>query len=410
MTCERVIVSEALSTGSFEGRTGVSVPLRNRTSVVRTSGGGGSGLWGLGLSVCVSLLILVLASPAHAVQQLRVIQGQSIVVKYPEKIETVSLASDSVADVTSITSDELIVIGKVPGVTSLVVWGASLTHTQYLIKVDRSFSGRQVLLEVEVGEVKKSKLDQLGLDLTWSSNNPDFIGRGSKTLGSFGGETGPPSIPLGLQQGMSGYFKFVGTHDEISAAIHALEQRGDIKLLARPKLLCLSGENASFLSGGEIPVPIAQGTSGGGVQITIQWKEYGVRLNFVPTVIDSDLINLRIKPEVSSLDYSNGVVISGFAVPALITRRAEASVELNSGQTMLLGGLVSTEQVKTVRRVPILGHIPLIGALFTRRDTSAQENELVIIVSPRIVGRASEETVPAVPWDGKNEGEKKDGK
>jgi pilus assembly protein CpaC len=349
-------------------------------------------------------------APACAVQQLRVIQGQSIVVKYPEKIETVSLASDSVADVTSITSDELIVIGKIPGVTSLVVWGASLNHTQYLIKVDRSFSGRQVLLEVEVGEIKKSKLDQLGLDVTWSGNNPDFIGRGTKAIGSFGGETGPPSIPLGLQQGMSGYFKFVGTHDEISAAIHALEQRGDIKLLAKPKLLCLSGENASFLSGGEIPVPVAQGTSGGGVQVSIQWKEYGVRLNFVPTVIDSDLINLRIKPEVSSLDYSNGVVISGFAVPALITRRAEASVELNSGQTMLLGGLVSTEQVKTVKRVPILGHIPLIGALFTRRDTSAQENELVIIVSPRIVGRASEEAVPPVPWDGKSDDEKKDKK
>ena len=361
--------------------------------------------------LCLSVAAISLRpAPACAVQQLRVIQGQSIVMKYPEKIETVSIANDTIADVTAITSDELVVIGKIPGVTSLVVWGASFNHTQYLIKVDRNFSGRQVLLEVQVGEIKKNKLGQLGIDFTGLSNNPKFITEGSKAAGVFSGETGTPSIPLVPQQGMTGFYKFIGPQEEFSAAIHALEQKGDIKLLATPKLLCLSGENASFLAGGEIPVPIAQATMGGGVQITIQWKEYGVRLNFIPTVIDSDLINLRIKPEVSSLDYSNGVVISGFAVPALLTRRAETSAELNSGQAMLLGGLVSTEQVKTIRRVPILGHIPLIGALFTRRDTSAQDNELVIIVSPRIVGLASEESLPPVPWDGKDENEKMDKK
>jgi pilus assembly protein CpaC len=203
---------------------------------------------------------------------------------------------------------------------------------------------------------------------------------------------------------VTGLFHFVGRDNDVAAIVTALQEQGDLKMLATPKLLSLSGEKASFLAGGEIPVPISQGSSATGSQtITVEWKEYGVRLNFVPTVVDSDLINLTLEPEVSSLDFTNAAVIGGFAIPALLTRRANATVELHSNEAMYLGGLVSNEQIVNRKRVPILGHIPILGALFTRKETSSNETELVIIVSPRIIGPVAAETIPPLPWNGPEE-------
>jgi Flp pilus assembly secretin CpaC len=351
-------------------------------------------------------VFLILCQAVSALGQettlLRVVEGKSIVLKYPEKIETVSLADDDVADVVAITADEVVIIGKVVGTTSLIVWGESQRHTAYEIKVDRSFSGLQILLEVQVGEINLSKVSELGFDFTWFDDEGGTIKDGQQTFGAFPGETQTPHIPLDPASSATGFFGYVGDHSEISASVRALQEQGDMKLLATPKLLSLSGETASFLSGGEIPVPVPQ-TGVGLATYTIEWKEYGVRLNFVPTVIDSNLINLRITPEVSSLDYANAITLSGFQIPAMLTRRADAAVELLSGQTLFLGGLMATEQAETIRRVPILGHIPLLGALFSRKDTSARKNELVIIVSPRIVQSVADEEVPPVPWDGKLE-------
>jgi pilus assembly protein CpaC len=333
---------------------------------------------------------------------LRVVEGKSIVLRYPEKIETVSLADDDVADVVAITADEVVIIGKEIGTTSLIVWGISQRHTAYEIKVDRSFSGLQILLEVQVGEVNLNKVSELGFDFTWYDDDGGTIEDGQQIFGGFPGQTQSPGIPLSPTSGVTGFFGYIGDHSEISAAVRALQEQGEMRLLATPKLLSLSGETASFLSGGEIPVPVPQ-SGVGFASYTIEWKEYGVRLNFVPTVIDSNLVNLRITPEVSSLDYANAITLSGFQIPAMLTRRADAAVELLSGQTLFLGGLVATEQAETIQRVPILGHIPILGALFSRKDTSARKNELVIIVSPRIVQSIADEEVPTVPWDGKLE-------
>lgn len=363
------------------------------------------GIFGLSSFV---FLFLLMATFGHAAEMLRVTEGKSIVLRYPEKVETVSLADEEVADVVAITPDELVIIGKAVGTTSLIVWGISQHHTAYEVKVDRNFSGRQVILEVQVAEVNMTKLSELGFDFTWESTDPDVIAEGTKTAGSFGGKTQGPQIPLTPQEGVAGFFKFVGTKNKMSAAISALQEQGDLKMLATPRLLSLSGEEGSFLSGGEFPVPVPQSGTGGAATYTIEWKRYGVSLDFVPTVVDSDLINLNLTPEVSSLDWANSVGVGGFQIPALLTRRANTTVELNSGETLFLAGLVAKEEVKTLRRVPILGHIPLLGALFTRKDTSAKDNELVFIVSPRIIGPAPQEVVPPLPWDGTFESEKSD--
>jgi len=168
--------------------------------------------------------------------------------------------------------------------------------------------------------------------------------------------------------------------------------------LANPRLVCLSNEEASFLVGGEIPVPVpTQAVAGGGQTVAIEWKEFGVKLSFTPSIVDSNLIRLKIAPEVSSLDYSNTVSFAGWDIPAIRTRRASGTVELNSMQSVVLGGLTATESLSTVRKVPILGSIPLLGFFFTKKQVTTSENELLIIVTPHIIETLANEVIPPLP-------------
>ena len=352
----------------------------------------------------VAFLFVFFASNLRAEQLLlRVVKGKSIVLNYREKIETVSLANEDIADVVSVTPTELVVIGKEVGMTSLIVWGESKRHTMYDIKVDRDISGKQVVLEVQVAEVNKSALGEYGLDFLMVDSDPSHIRKGDKILGTYAGQVtspDPESRELFAQDGITGVIKWLGDKREFSTIFKALQQKGDLKLLANPHLLCLSGEDASFLVGGEVPVPIAQtATAAGAPSVSIEWKEYGVRLDFLPTIVDTNLINLKITPEVSSLDWANAVSFAGWDIPALRTRKADATVELNSEQSVVLGGLISTEETKTIKRVPILGHIPILNFFFSRKETTKSETELLIIVSPRIISSVAEEVIPPLPWE-----------
>jgi pilus assembly protein CpaC len=331
----------------------------------------------------------------------RVVKGKSVVLAYPEKVQTVSLANEEIADVVTVTPTEMVVIGKEVGITSLIVWGESKSHTVYDLKVERDISGKQVVLDVQVAEVNKTALSEYGVDFLMVDRDPQDVGEGDKIVGTYAGQvTSPDPNSRGLfaQDGVTAVVKWLGETREFSAIIKAMQQKGDLKLLANPRLLCLSGEQGSFLVGGEIPVPIASSSGAGNAPtITVEWKEYGVRLGFVPTIVDTDLVNLKITPEVSSLDWTNAVSLGGWDVPALRTRKADATVELNSEQSVVLGGLLSTEEVKLIKRVPILGHIPLINLLFSRRETTKSETELMIIVSPRILHSVAEEIIPPLP-------------
>jgi pilus assembly protein CpaC len=354
--------------------------------------------------VLAIFLFVFFASHLEAQQRLvRVVKGKSTVLNYPEKIETVSLANQDIADVVSVTPTDLVVIGKEVGVTSLVVWGESKKYTQYDVKVERNISGQQVVLEVKVGEVNKTALSAYGLDFLMIDRDPTHIGKGDKIIGMYGGQVtspDPQSRQLFAQDGITSVIKWLGDKQEVSTIVKALQQKGDLKLLANPQLIGLSGEKASFLVGGEIPVPIAQTvTAGGAPSVTIQWKEYGVKLDFVPTIIDTDLINLKISPEVSSLDWTNAVTFGGWTIPAIRSRKADAVVELNSEQSVVLGGLISNEEVKTIKRVPILGYIPLLNFFFSRKEKTKSETELLIIVSPRIISSVAEEKIPPLPWE-----------
>lgn len=356
------------------------------------------------LTVIIALSIFCVSGVFAQEQLLRVVKGMSIVVSYKEKTKTISIADQDIADVASVTATDVVVIGKKEGSTALIIWGESGRHTSYTVEVDRNTSGQQVVLEVQVAEVNKNDLSDYGFDAIWGSNRSDIIGTGEKTVGSFVGQSATPTGPdkiLNSSTATTGIVKFLGLRDSISAAVHALQTRGKIKLLANPRLVSMSDKEASFLVGGEIPVPVAQAISGGTPTITIVWKEYGVKLNFIPSIVDTNLVNLKIIPEVSSLDPSNGIQLSGFTIPAIRTRRAEATVEINSRQSLVLGGLNSTESNEVISRVPILGQIPILSFFFSHKSTVKSENELLIIVSPRIITSVAQEIIPPLPTEKK---------
>jgi hypothetical protein len=178
--------------------------------------------------------------------------------------------------------------------------------------------------------------------------------------------------------------------------IKALENKGLFQSLAEPNLIASNGKEASFLAGGEYPYPVAQGGTGV-TAVTIVFKEFGVRLSFTPTVLGGDLINLKVKPEVSSLDFANGVSLSGFRVPALSTRRTETEVELQDGQTFAIAGLMNNSVSSTMSKVPGIGDIPVLGYLFRSRAYQKQQTELVVMITPQIVRRGSTGVSSALP-------------
>jgi pilus assembly protein CpaC len=350
------------------------------------------------LTLAALLVSVSLSATVQAIELLRVVEGKSRVLQHHEKIRTVSIADQEVADVVSITATEMVIIGKSVGTTSLAVWGESGNYVEFDIEVDRNVTGKQIVLEVQVAEVNRTSLAEYGFDFLILDHDGG-IASGEQTVGSYiGGVVPPNDREIVALEGVTAVLKWIADKQEVSSAVRMLQKRGNLTLLANPRLVSFSGKDASFLVGGEFPVPIAQSISSGGAPTyTIEWKEYGVRLDFTPTIIDTNLINLVISPEVSSLDWANAVTFAGGDIPSLRTRKANATVELNSNQSLVLGGLLSSETFENKSRVPILGHIPLLGFFFTHKETNTVETELLIIVSPRIIDVVENEVIPPIP-------------
>src|SRR5262249_37095986 len=181
-------------------------------------------------------------------------------------------------------------------------------------------------------------------------------------------------------------FLFNAKYD-LGAVIKAMQQRGLFESLAEPNLVAESGKEASFLAGGEFPIPVAQGGTGN-LAITVQFKEFGVRLNFTPTVT-GNRIHLKVKPEVSSLDFANSVSLNGFRIPALSTRRTETETELGNGQTFAIAGLLNNNMTQTLQKIPGIGDIPVLGALFKSKAAQKNRTELVVMITPEILSNNS---------------------
>ncbi|HYC96128.1 MAG TPA: type II and III secretion system protein family protein [Sphingomicrobium sp.] len=269
-------------------------------------------------------------------------------------------------------------------------------------------SSQQVMLEVRFSEIKRGALKDIGFSgfLSGGGDNgfQGAIGGGASLVSSTGTTTttvplpgggtttvtrpNPPTLSLGAIVDSFGIFSrvFHIAGLDIDATFNALERKGLVTTLAEPTLVALSGETASFLAGGEFPVPIAQSaTDGGGSAISVEFKPFGVSLAFTPTVLADGVINMEVAPEVSSIDPTASVVINNLRVPGLQTRRAKTTVELRDGESFAMAGLIRRDFQDTIRQFPILGSIPIIGTLFRSTNFQKEETELVIIVTPRLV-------------------------
>jgi pilus assembly protein CpaC len=354
----------------------------------------------LGLMALLGVSGWVGTASAQEPQKVRILVGRSAVLSVPDSIGTVSIADDEIADVVVATSRQLLLNAKKIGTTSLVVWSKGNRYQTFEVVVHSGTGFNQVVLNVKIAEVSRSRLKQLGFDFFVNMLNSRRI-EGSGTIGFFGGQVNTPRIPilqdpLGEQVGIAIDYASLSGDRHVQGVVKALESDGTIKTLASPNLVAVNGEKAKFLSGGEIPIPVVQSGSGDN-SISVVFKEYGVKLDFEPTVIDSGIINLRVVPEVSTPDYTRAVVLSGFLIPAFQTRRVDTVVELRDGQSLVIGGLTNTDVRKTRRKIPLLGDIPVLGVFFQNSRDTIEENELVVLVSPRIIRPLEASETPALP-------------
>jgi len=257
-----------------------------------------------------------------------------------------------------------------------------------LLKLQEGMATNQVLLRVRFAEVTRSALQELGASLFADGRDGRF---GRTSTQQFAAPFfDKKAADLGQTLGFSDYLNLFlfDAKEKLGAVVKALQGRGVFQSLAEPNLVATDGKEASFLAGGEYPYPVVQGASGGNA-VTIMFKEFGVRLNFTPTILGGDLIRLKLRPEVSALDFNNAVVVEGFRVPALTTRRADTEVELQDGQTFAIAGLLNNTAVQQLRKVPGLGDIPILGLLFKSRAYQKEATELVVMITPTILRRGS---------------------
>ncbi len=262
-----------------------------------------------------------------------------------------------------------------------------------MLQLPSGQESQQVMLQVRFAEVNRRALTEVGT--SFFVNRPDYAGRTSTQ------QFAAPDFDDEREGGLvfSDFLNlfFFNRGEGWGAIVKALQSRGFFQSLAEPNLIAYNGEEASFLAGGEIPVPVVQGGgAGSAASVTVEYKEFGIRLTFKPTIA-GDIIRLRVKPEVSTLDFGNGVTIQGFRIPALSTRRADTSVELRDGQSFAIAGLLDNLTQEDAANIPVLSRIPIIGNLFKSKADRAERTELMVLITPRLVRALEPDEVPPLP-------------
>jgi pilus assembly protein CpaC len=405
-------------------------------------------VWILLIGAFLGTRAVVLAQqPPGGARDLFVTAGKSLVVESPTVIQRVSVADGKIAEAVAITPKEVLVNGLAPGETSLIIWqqgGArllfdlkvrpsparleavrqelekelpgqevsislegesvflrgtvndriaaeravqiaeTLGKTVNLLYVKTPPAEQQILLKVRFANVDRQASQELGANIfsTGALNT-----QGSITTQQFQAPRAEFSAGQGAIFSLTDALNiFLFRPDlDLGATIRALQGKRLLELLAEPNLLAMNGQWASFLAGGEFPIPVVQSGIAGAGAITIQWREFGVRINFLPTVTPRGTIRLRVTPEVSSLDYSNAVVLQGFTIPAISTRRVQTEIELESGQSFLIAGLLDNRVIENFSKIPGIGDIPVLGKLFQSRSLTKSNTELLVAVTPELV-------------------------
>ncbi|WP_193075050.1 type II and III secretion system protein family protein [Pseudomonas sp. FME51] len=343
-------------------------------------------------------------------------QGTHQQVELPVPVTRLAVGDPEVAEVRLLNRNSILLLGKGGGVTNVSLWTrcASAPHQSMLFvegqataalatpqlagSVDTTLPS-QVQTDIRFVEVNRTKLKEVGIRIFGTQSNNFLFGSpgtspGSVPVGGVSGITPGAQVPL---SGDGFNILWGGGSSKFLGALNALENSGFAYTLSRPSLVALSGQSASFLAGGEFPVPIP---SSGSDSLSIEYKEYGVRLNLTPTVIDRNRIHLKVAPEVSELDFSAGIVIAGTQVPALSVRRTDTSISLADGESFVISGLINTSSRSVVDKLPGLGDIPVLGAFFRNSSMQREERELLMIVTPRLVNPlAANAQLPELPGE-----------
>jgi len=309
----------------------------------------------------------------------------------------------------SVNDEALTLLGRVSS-TAVMLKAAEIAQATAskakvinMLELPGAAGSQQVMLQVRFAEVNRRAIQELGASLfTGATGYKDFIGRTTtQQFAAPGYENLSRTEVNGEVTDLEGEITFsdflnlfvLNTKYNVGAVIRALKSRGFFQSLAEPNLIAYNGQEASFLAGGEFPVPIVQGISNA---VTVQWKEFGVRLTFTPTIA-GDMIRLKVAPEVSSLDFNNGITLQGFRIPSLITRRAQTDVELRDGQSFAVAGLLHNTTQEDGAAVPILSSIPIIGHLFKSRADRKEQTELLVLITPQLVRPLEPDEVPPLP-------------
>ncbi|HZS56271.1 MAG TPA: pilus assembly protein N-terminal domain-containing protein [Bryobacteraceae bacterium] len=394
------------------------------------------------------LSVLALSQGAESVgdtSDLNVPYNKSIVLERPAGVRRISISNGDIAEAVAVSSTEILLNGKTPGETNLIVWdpkgnrstfnihvlndskdvdavraelarevgpNVSLSYedkTAFLrgtvddpITADRAYniastlgkvvnllrvtvpaSAPQILLKVRFATVSRSAAEQFGFNI-FSINQKGVANSTTTQFGQYPNFTVSNQSSSVTFQDLLNLF-YYRPDLNIGTFIQALEAKNILQILAEPNLLTVSGEQASFLAGGEFPFPTIQGGASGVGQITIQFKEFGIRLNFLPVVTPRGSILLKVTPEVSSLDYSNGLTVNGFSVPGLATRRVQTEVELENQQSFVIAGLLDKQVTEQLNKIPGLANIPVLGKLFESKSVQKNDTELLVVVTPELV-------------------------
>jgi len=313
--------------------------------------------------------------------------GRSYPLTTAVSITKVSINNSDIADVIVIGTRELVINAKSAGETDALVWLLNGSRQHFRVSVHSPADRLQIALYVKIAEVRRDFLRNAGLSGLYRSGGTR-VGTGAfSTDNSINPVTGKVNLPA------AGFFTVLtdfGTKN-LLALIDIDEQKGRAKTLAEPNLLAGNKEEATFLAGGELPIPVIQttggGASGGGnvPNVTILYKEFGIKLRFVGEIVSDSLIKLKVAPEVSDLDFTNGILLSGFRIPALRTRRVETTVDVQRDQSMIISGLFNNSQERVRSGIPYLQDLPILGALFSSTRWQNNETELLVVVTPVLV-------------------------
>jgi pilus assembly protein CpaC len=395
----------------------------------------------------------------YEVKPVHILLGRSIMFETPRRLKRVYVSNPLVVDSFTASPTQIVVTAKAPGISSLILWDEAGQSQTYLVSSDTdvanlqqeihaampnddirvdaqqdriSLSGtvwndassqeafklaslytktvvnsvvvrqphiRQVKLKVQIIEVDRTKVDSLGVNIFSQGKNTSIVQTGqypsvgTTTSTSTTGTATPPTVSISNPLNLL----FYNSGLNLGVTIQDLANKQVLQILAEPTITTLSGQKASFLSGGEFPFPVVQGSSGGTTSITIQFRSYGVKLEFTPIVNDDGTIQLKVMPEVSALDFTNAVTISGYTIPAIATRRADTQVELRDGQSFAISGLLDHRTTDILSKMPGIGDVPILGQLFRSKNIDHSTVELVVIVTPTIVDPLTDTSVPWEP-------------